>query len=106
MAVPALQLLSLTPPTAGNRTLHTALLPSSPNNNILNPSISISFSFHNNTQEVFLGRITHRDLAFQDDGSVVASVPNVPVFKRDGQGNERVTEIKVYAWKGEKLLGE
>jgi hypothetical protein len=36
----------------------------------------------------------------------MVTVPKVPVFKEDGNGNDRVTQVRVYAWKGEKLLGE
>lgn len=42
----------------------------------------------------------------RDDGSVIATVSNVPVFKRDENREKRVTEVRMYAWKGEKLLGE
>jgi hypothetical protein len=112
MASPALQILSLTPPTPHSRTLLATFLPTPASNptadssNMLNPSTSLSFEFRNGGQEVFLDRITHRELAVQDDGSIVATVPNVPVFKRDEEGNERATEVRMYAWKGEKLLGE
>ena len=107
MTSPFLQVLSLTPPTPTNQNLLTTLLPNSTHSNlILNPSTSLSFEFRNGGHEVFSDRITHRELDVRDDGSVIATVSNVPVFKRDENREKRVTEVRMYAWKGEKLLGE
>lgn len=107
MASPSLQ-LSLTPPTPTSRTLLATLLLPTPTstNPILKPSTSLSFEFRSGGQAVFLDRITQRELAFRDDGSVLATVPNVPVFKRVERGSEQVTKVRMYAWKGEKSLGE
>lgn len=45
-------------------------------------------------------------LTVDTNRSVMATVPKVPVFKKDENGNERETEVRMYAWKGEQLLGE
>jgi len=69
---------------------------------VLLTSPSLSFSFANGINEVFVDRITHRELQVRDDGSVVATVPDVPGFKDPAV----VTEVKMYVWKGQKLLGK
>jgi len=65
-------------------------------------STTISFSFHNGEHEVFGDRITNRELLFRDDGAVVATVNKVPAFTTPvGE-----TGVRMYAWKGERLIGE
>jgi hypothetical protein len=91
--------LSLTPPTAHTPTLSAVLLPSAH----LSPSTTLSFSFHHGTQEVHSERLTQREMQVNNDGSVIATVGSVPKFKG---GVGVITRVKVYEWKGEKLVGE
>jgi hypothetical protein len=82
--------ISLTPPTPHTPTLSAILLPSTP----LSASTTLSFSFHNGTQEVHSERLTQREMQFNNDGSVVATVGSVPRFKGVVQGE--ATDVKVY----------
>lgn len=68
----------------------------------LSKSTTLSFSFHNGTNEAHSERVTQREMQFRNDGSVVVTVGNVPRFRGVVGG---ITAVKVYEWKGEKLVG-
>jgi hypothetical protein len=101
MTATTLPTLSLTPPTLTSRALLATFKPSA----ALNSSTNLSFEFPNGGQEIFLDRITHSELDMRGDGSVVTAVPNVPVFKRVEDGNERATEVRMSAWEGGEVDG-
>ena len=36
----------------------------------------------------------------------MAFLSQIPVFKRGMNGGDRVSQVRMYAWRGEKLIGE
>lgn len=61
-----------------------------------------------NGHEVFLERLTMRDLEkIDDDERYAITVPgeSFPRFKSSA-GSNAVTEVALHAWKGERLLGK
>lgn len=105
MAQQTLQVISLHAPTPTSSSMSVTLLPSTPTPStahLFSASTSLALSLHNGDHEIYLDRLTQRDLEFQDNGSVIARINETPRFATPhGQ-----TSVKVYMWKGEKLLGE
>ncbi|KAF4629792.1 hypothetical protein G7Y89_g8352 [Cudoniella acicularis] len=93
------------PPTSSNLTLTllpTANSAAAQEQKLFTPATSLALSLHNGSNEIYLDRLTYRDLEFRDDGTVVVRIEEAPSFAQ----TEGETSVKVYVWKGEKLLGE
>ena len=75
----SISILSLTYPPSSPHQIHTTLRPQTPQT--LSKSTSLSFSFHNGPQEVFVDRLAYRDLDIQHDGHVFLFLPSfLPSF--------------------------
>lgn len=119
LSLDSIRIVSLTPPTLKNPGIRTVLRPATAET--IGPAISLSFGFKKGEQEAYADSVGYDELSFQRDGSkslpicscartnllkvVIATVPNVPVFTSNTDCDLGETELMIYAWKGEKLLG-
>ncbi len=80
------------------------------NRSPIHPATALQFSFRNECNEVFVERLTPRDIAEdeEDEGLYLVRLPasQIPRFKPHAHAHSQTDfDVFMHAWRGEKLLG-
>ncbi len=110
MATYNIEPVSFVGPTARERSLKISFRAPNTvegNSNPIHPATALQLSFRNDDNEVFIDRLTPRDISVDDDLCWLhIDNDTVPQFKhRPAAPAQEDFDVVLHAWRGEKLLG-